>query len=351
MNTYLSNKLYFFSFWLIVLVVFLHSLNVDISKCDDFICDFQYFIAHKVTQVAVPLFFAITGYLYFLKMDSAFSKMQFFIDNNKKRLKTIVIPFFIWCLFWFTFLFLLQQLPFLTALFSKPLHKMSFSDQLSSLFIAPVNYPFWFLRDLILLLAISPIIYISIRYLNFFALFLYFILSVFYNTILTINGADVFLWLPIFYFSLGAFFSIYKFDLRIHWSKLTIVILLAVWITLNVMSIYFESNFINKTLLKSLNLFKDLLGCVAFWSLYDLLNLKKQWNNFTFYKYSFFIFAFHGIPTLLFVKLLKQIFINKYVLFLAFCFTPLLILLLSILLASTINRLSPKFYSLICGSR
>jgi surface polysaccharide O-acyltransferase-like enzyme len=211
MTTYLSNKLSFFSFWLIVLVVILHSLNIDILKCDDFFCFLQYFIAHKITQIAVPLFFAMTGYLYFLKMDLiVVSKTQFFIDNSKKRLRTIVLPFVLWCLIWFAFLFILQQLPFLNTLFSQPLYRMRLLDQFTNLFITPVNYPFWFLRDLILLFAFSPIIYISIKYLNSFALVLYLLLSYFYNNMFTINGANVFLYLPLFYFALGAFFLFIK---------------------------------------------------------------------------------------------------------------------------------------------
>jgi hypothetical protein len=67
MNEYISNKITFFSFWLIVLVVMLHSLNVEFTTCDNLICSFQYLLSHKLAQIAVPLFFLFQDTFIFLK--------------------------------------------------------------------------------------------------------------------------------------------------------------------------------------------------------------------------------------------------------------------------------------------
>lgn len=98
MTEYLSKKISFFSFWLMLLVVLLHSLSVQFQDCNDFLCLIQYFLSHKLSSVAVPLFFLISGYLYFLRIDIKTKiDLSFFIINNKKRMKTILLPYILWC--------------------------------------------------------------------------------------------------------------------------------------------------------------------------------------------------------------------------------------------------------------
>lgn len=51
---------------------------------------------------AVPLFFFISGYLFFLKKDT-------YLNKWKKRFKSLVIPYIIWCIIGFLIPFVFQQ--------------------------------------------------------------------------------------------------------------------------------------------------------------------------------------------------------------------------------------------------
>src|SRR5690554_266376 len=92
MNEVLSKKLNFFSFWLIVLVVLLHSaIGVDqLSFSVSIFDNLQKFISFGLCQIAVPFFFIISGYLFFFKIES----QNGVLNNIIKRKKNITIPLY-----------------------------------------------------------------------------------------------------------------------------------------------------------------------------------------------------------------------------------------------------------------
>lgn len=88
MTEYLSKKIKFFSFWLIVGVVILHSVVQNNNTVSSAI---QRFISYNLCQVCVPVFFIISGYLFFLnvkEINSIFIKMG-------KKIKTLLLPYII----------------------------------------------------------------------------------------------------------------------------------------------------------------------------------------------------------------------------------------------------------------
>lgn len=350
MNKYLSNKLTFFSFWLIVLVVLLHSLNVDFTICDNFICSFQYLLSHKLAQIAVPLFFFISGYLYFLKKDiDKKNDHLFFITAIKKRFKTIMLPFVLWYLF----MYFLQQLPVIKEYFSEPIHLMAFQDKILNLFYYPLNYPFWFLRELMVLIMLTPLLFLGIKYLRVIFVFLLVPIVIFFKNIVIIYDYTILGSIPLLFFSLGAFLSLNKMDITFKPKKINAILLLIFWIGFNLMSIYAEKySFLDEMVIRGWDIFKDFLGCIAVWYLYDLYNRDYQWKNYSFYNYSFFIFAFHGIPALILVRIssimCKE---NPYYLFLAYVIIFISSVVISIFMGKSTNKLLPKAYKILTGSR
>lgn len=353
MNKYLSNKITFFSFWLIILVVLLHSLNVQFNECNNLLCGLQYLLSYKLAQIAVPLFFFISGYLYFFKADLKKKiDLPFFFVNNKKRIKTVLIPYVLWCVIWFFILYLLQLLPFLKNYFSEPLHSMTFTDKLLNLFVYPVNYPFWFLRELMLLFVISPLVFLLIKYLKVIYIVVLFALIIVFSTLVSVYDITLLQSMPVFYFSSGAFISLNKIDIASRLSSFKSFGLLFIWILFNVISIYFDQDFSSEDIyLRSFNVIKDIVGCVAVWYMYDFFNHKVQWKNYSFYQYSFFIFAFHGIPTVILVKLSQIFKNNEYLTFLAYVSIVILIVLISIFIGNLIKKSMPQVYRLLTGNR
>lgn len=179
MESYLSRKLTFFSFWLMLLVVLLHSLNINFNECNNLVCSLQYLLSHKLAQIAVPLFFIISGYLFFLNITIEEGQSQVVKSKIFKKFKTLFIPYILWCVIWFIFMYLFQLMPFAKNLFSTPLYKMTIGDLLLQAFYYPINYPFWFLRELMLFIIFTPIIYYILKKSKFYSLILLLIIGVF----------------------------------------------------------------------------------------------------------------------------------------------------------------------------
>ena len=71
MDNYTSQKIKITSFLLMIMVVFLHSYNLDIKQGSqlvffekDYNWLIQNFISYGITRIAVPLFFLISGFLF-----------------------------------------------------------------------------------------------------------------------------------------------------------------------------------------------------------------------------------------------------------------------------------------------
>ena len=88
-SEFLSKKIAFASFFYAVLVVILHSYCAGVFRLegsphtiDRAAYIFQEILSQDLVRCAIPTFFAISGYLFFVKADS----MQVIWKNIKKRI-------------------------------------------------------------------------------------------------------------------------------------------------------------------------------------------------------------------------------------------------------------------------
>lgn len=144
---------------------------------------------------AVPLFF-ISGYLFFLKKDTYQNKW-------KKRFKSLVIPYIIWCVIGFLIPFVFQQVLGLEYLFKggeghlKLIAEFETWDYLKMFWNirdgAPILSTLWFLRNLILLVALTPIFHFLATRLKWgFPILLSVNYLIFHQNFLCLSSADMF---------------------------------------------------------------------------------------------------------------------------------------------------------------
>ena len=100
MNTYLSDKLKVVSFISMMLVIFLHAYNLIVRlKTGPVVIDrgynffIQEFISQGLARIAVPLFFTISGYLFFLNLNGTLNEFK---EKYRTRTKTLLIPYLFW---------------------------------------------------------------------------------------------------------------------------------------------------------------------------------------------------------------------------------------------------------------
>jgi surface polysaccharide O-acyltransferase-like enzyme len=162
-------------------------------------------ISQTLVKVAMPVFFIMSGYLFFVNVDV----WNFKVYKTKiwRRMKTLLIPYLIWNL-----LMAIKLKTFSWSMFwvyCKPAGiQIDWFGQ-EHLMTAPANMPLWFLRDLMVISLLTPIIYILIRKLGFWLIGML--------TILYLSG--VYAFIPglsayaIYFFTFGALLSIRKMDM------------------------------------------------------------------------------------------------------------------------------------------
>lgn len=179
--------------------------------------------ATVIAHSAVPLFFIISGYLFFNKV-KVFDK-KIYIQKVKKRFHSLFVPYILW-----NILFVLWSLmpKVLSSLFlGKPWSRISeyFSDRgyfhmlwdcevwdqmvnwmgMSIHNSGPVLMPFWFMRDLMLMVLITPFIYWGHKKAK--GIFML-IIALIYFSGFRLPCFSSTLELALFYFSFGSFFAI-----------------------------------------------------------------------------------------------------------------------------------------------
>ena len=231
-----SESINMLRFPLAILVVFVHSFGADIDVSElhargltglavyDYI---RLFFSVVIARSAVPLFFIISGYLLFLKVDD-YSK-SVYMAKLKKRWHSLVIPYLLWLV-----LFILWNLMFTAGailLHGKPytsildyFHQNGYLHMFWDSNIwgertnwmgmethksGPVLLPFWYMRDLIIMVILSPFVYYLIKKIKSVFIVLLLVIYAFDFKISWISGTFA---CASLFFSMGAYFAIRKLD-------------------------------------------------------------------------------------------------------------------------------------------
>lgn len=173
-NPYLSRKLKILSLFSMICVVFIHAYNYT----DTFLqpttmiteglhagAFVQFLISNALARFATPLFFAISGFLFF----AAFKKFTFkgYFVKLGKRCRTLLLPYALWVGFWTGVAALLvwatgwNTFPIL----SEKLGNL-YAGQWWNIFTNPVPFQAWYILDLFKLVLISPLIFLLVKYLR-----------------------------------------------------------------------------------------------------------------------------------------------------------------------------------------
>ena len=153
-------------------------------------------VSQTLVKVAVPVFFIMSGYLFFANVD----KWDVVTYKKKilRRIKTLLLPYLIWNLLMAVKLKTFSMNMFWA--FWNPAGKQIDWFGNEQLMTAPANMPLWFLRDLMVVSLLTPIIYILVRRLG------YWLMAVL--TVLYLSGVCAFIpgisAYAVFFFTLGA---------------------------------------------------------------------------------------------------------------------------------------------------
>ncbi|KAF2081157.1 acyltransferase family protein [Flavobacterium sharifuzzamanii] len=355
-DKYLSDKLKLISFVSMLMVVFLHSYNLgteiienpNIKRGYNFFV--QFFISQGITRIAVPIFFTISGYLLFIRLNNI-NIFKEYIPILKKRFISLAVPYLIWSFSFFMFFLLLQKLPGIATLFKqKHIADYSISETLSVIFINPIPFQLWFIRDLILLIVIFPLLYWVLQLFKGLALLLFLISWWFgFDFIVFSNEALLF-------FAFGSFLGINKSDLKVEINQITTCFLISLWLLIVLCeTLLVYKSFSNLYILNFLHKSGILIGVISVWFFYDFILKNKYrfyFKSIPFLHLSFFIYAFHEplleILKIIFYKILGT---EQTAMFSIYIVAPLIVIALCILTGEFLKKKVPSFFKIITGGR
>ena len=195
-------------FPLIFLIIMLHCYSVQRLEGDhETYFKVVYPFALWLGETGVPGFFFISGYLYFLSKKSYRKKLG-------DRVYTLLIPYLLWNLLLLLLYLIIWAFGHPLVIFKTNIADYGWVDFLRAFWdrgvfnygnSAPLLCPLWYIRNLLIMSILSPIIYYIVRYAREF-----FLIAVAAWWMTTNNNA--FTPQTILFFSLGGYFSIFDIN-------------------------------------------------------------------------------------------------------------------------------------------
>ncbi|MBA3014212.1 MAG: acyltransferase [Proteobacteria bacterium] len=304
-------------------------------------------ISQCLARIAVPIFFLLAGYLFFTYFKWS---RQVYLHKLRTRFRSLFIPFFLWNLVVLTIVVLSQTLPAVQPYFPEgaPLaathNAFSYLDAMLGLTRYPIAYHMWFIRDLIFLALLAPVIVVVLRFaaLPFFGVM--YLCWVTESWPVIAPGA-----VGVLFFSGGAFlgikgkslFALDRFGPLALFASLPIMVADTIW-----NSAWFNI-YLHRTGL--------IIEVVATLYATKLVARHEGLSNFiiTLGGTSFFVYAAHE-PLLGIVRTLAYQYVpltGPYTMLLLYLVIPLMVVVALVLLHRGLATICPQALNLITGGR
>lgn len=355
MTQELSLKIKTISFFLILLVIYSHSNNVviklstgNIQACANYSSYIQLFLCDGLARITSPLFFAISGFLFFLNFNG---KIDEYTVKVKSRTKSLLIPYLFWSVSGILILYILQLIPHTSLFFTKELiRNFSVQDFFNALLINPIPYQLWFVKDLIVLILIAPLVYSAIKFLK-----IYFVLLLVPFWLFEFDFV-LFDCRSILFFVFGSYLALSRKNiLKINLKDKTLIFcfLWLFFVTLKTTIDHYHIPY--EYLSIAFRKISILFGILSVWSAFDYFAEKKSIKSLELYRlssFSFFLFASHEPVLTIFKKgLLFLLGKGEFISLAVFIVAPLLTIFTCLAVGYFFRRMTPEFYRIITGGR
>ena len=273
MSKYLSRKIRYITVFAMVGVVFIHSYNFKdnfltpttrISEGFNAAAMFEYFFSNELFRFAVPMFFVISGFLFFFTYENT---ARCYVNKLLSRAKSLFVPYVIWAV--------------LAGLLTTTLSQFSFFNDLQVIaerhydwtqfymyLIDPSAFQLWFIQQLMLFVVLSPVIYLLIKHTRGFILILFAVLWLIdFNFIINFSA--------LFTFSIGAAMAIFgkSREYTRTENRMQTAIYVVIWVMLSLLNTFIaafaDDSFIFSIVMLVLYKLNEAVGVIATWFLFD----------------------------------------------------------------------------------
>lgn len=331
-SNYLSEKIRILSFLLTVLIVILHTNMANL--CTGGVRFLQEVMTAEVTRIAVPLFYLISGFLFFINYQNTWDD---YMRKLRARTRSLLIPYILFLLCGSLAMFVLGHVYTIDALWEIIKHGIRLSP--------PIFYPLWFLRDLYVMVLIAPIVYWVIKKVPILLIV---------PIIVWLLGKNPFLFPmteAMLFFSVGAFLST-----KVTWLEQTEHSgawgCISLWLLL-----CFLNRCVSEYVIRlpyATHCVILLLGIYAIWILYDKLHPKfsERVKSARIYKYSFFIYLLHEPILTIFKKIgMLALGSSSWSIGVIYVIAPILTVFVVYGIGLALNTYCPQVLAFITGGR
>lgn len=344
-SSYIKDKVYLLNWIMTIMVVMIHANPIGYYGLDE-----ESFplikIVSRIAEIAVPMFFFISAFLFYRDCDSNSIKSKI-----KRRIHSLVIPYLLWNTIFVSIFFVLLNIPFFNGYFNMGSSALDTPYKIIDAIINSRLTPLWFVQFLIFFTFLSPIILLSLKrkYIEYIIILCLIFLSLGteFNWLPykpTYPHLNIFRWAPCYY--IGAMYGHYIKSLTnsnetpqpksrrycgvLYLIGLTALCILAI-IDPNKMPYY--------------RLFAPLLLWLLVVSLTNRVNKRRHYYNYTFFIYCSHYFLINVIMKIA-TRIINPSTTNIYLLYILI--PPFIITILSLIAKLTYNS---KIYKLLSGGR
>lgn len=353
MDNIVSQSIKNIRFPLCAAIVMIHS-NITIyntSAAQNTIVNlFSDFFIINVCYSAVALFFFISGYLFF---HEGLFNIHIFKHKLYNRIYSLLIPYILWNAICLSIIFILQFIiPNFNLLVHKQISEFSISDFIMTFWnlqdvsgvnsdqMGPLVGQFWFLQCLLIFSLLTPIIWFCTKKCGI----LFVVLLAIVSQTVHIPNLPGFNIVSLYYFSLGAYFSITKHNWYV--GKKYVCVLLIIYIVLYITQ--------QNTHWNCLTIFGDTLLVFSILNMATFYTKDRKSSSIIIYlsNASFFIFAIHRYFTSLGLNIASHLTFSNCITPILCCFIITFISLLgSIMVYKLMDKFSHKILLVLNGKR
>lgn len=324
------------------------------------------FVSVSLGSICVPLFFFISGFLFFYRKEFC---CEIYKTSLIKRIKTLLIPYLVW-----NFIALLWKmkrfLPVISTFYQPAEIRFSLMRIFNTFFCNteingivvnqttfgigpsayPINGPLWYVRELMLMVIVSPLIFKLIDNKGRWFLFALSIVW-FFSSILFSNGSYIsLLIIALFFFSWGAYFSINRINfIHLLDRKWMLPIFYIFIVVVDMLTKDMNYNFVFTNV-------RILSGVCAFIIVVSYcLRTGMVKVNLLLSSSSFFIFALHQM---ILGDIARFVFVlfhipgdNPYIMLLFYFVMPIFVTMICLVLYSFLRSFLPGICIILTGGR
>ena len=339
-ETHIRNKITILTFISSILVIYIHTYNAVPYGIEDATSGFPYailcienFWGGSIAGRANALFFFISGLLFFRTF-----QIQDLFKKWKSRVKSILIPYVIWCSLYYLYYVAVTHIPFVVRLMNgNETIEFSITNWIDWLW-KDQYFTLWFLKSLIMLIALAPVLWV---------LFNNHVKKIPTGTILLIvfilclSKGLIPIKLPagIDSYAVGAYIGMNHRE-QLKWNNKVASILGLLYTAFMVLSN-----------MRFINLYTQILLFVAMWFALDLINLDEKkfpwWMSITFFTY-----VAHDVFLEMFEKIFLKLFGTQPIFaLLDYIFMPIVTFWVLVLIAWLLRKCAPHVWKVVTGAR